>query len=311
MNNNAIRIFFWILLTMAAICIMTACKKDEDPQPPEIRLIFDHGFTKDGDTLEIGRPIRFKVEADGPDANLTNFTVKKLYNGTNKTVLDSGLNSAGFSKTFTFYQSVEDMVEWQLGVMDRNRNEAFVSINVYKDPNSQFGGIYEFTNIRMGYQLNNSYGHFFLPLMNKVYFGDSASLYQDKVDILVYFNYREDLGVLQPSPTFSSPGEEVSGIGELYDDYYPFLKDWTIRNYTKYDIRAVNGITPELYNNAHHDSLLIVSYDDVWGKKKYKWAYPGTFIPIQTAAGKKGIIRVDQADNDEAGTITFSLKIQM
>ena len=180
-----------------------------------------------------------------------------------------------------------------------------------KDPNSQFGGILEFSNIKLGYQDNTQFGHFFLPKLAKVYFGDSAALFQDKVDIAVYFNYREDFGQLKPSPTFSSPGEEISATGEMYDLYYPFLKNWNVRNYTKYDIRALNGITSELYNNAHNDSLLIVSYDDVWGKRKYKWAVAGTFIPFQTADGKKGIIRVDNADFSEQGTITFSMKIQM
>jgi hypothetical protein len=310
MNMNARRIYLKLMIILFSI-ILLHCKRDEDSQPPAIRLIFDAGFTENGDTLETGRPIRFKVEAEGTDVNITNFTVKKLFNGITKTVLDSGMNSNGFSQVFTFFQSIEERVEWKLSVLDRNRNEASVSIVVYKDPDSQFGGIYEFSNIRMGYQLNNSYGHFFLPVMNRVFFEDSASMFQDQVDILVYFNYREDLGVLKPSPTFSSPGEESSASGELYDEYYPSLLDWTIRNYTKYDIRAVNGITPELFENAHNDSLLIVSYDDVWGKKKYKWANSGTFIPIQTASGKKGIIRVDQADHTETGTITFSLKLQM
>lgn len=312
MNEKATRRFSFIICLLVFIVIITIqCKREDDSKPPIIRLIFDPGFTCDGDTIAIGNPIRFKIEAEGVDANLTNFTVKKLYNGTTKTVLDSGLNSAGFNTSLTFYQGVEEMVVWQLAVMDRNRKESFVSITIHKDPDSQFGGIYEFENIRMGYQLNTTYGHFFLPVMNKVFFGDSASLYQDKVDILVYFNFREDLGVLKPSPTFSSPGEETSASGELYEDYYPFLKDWNVRNYTKYDIRASNGITEELFENCHNDSLLIVSYDDVWGKKKYKWAYPGTFIPIQTSTGKKGIIKVIEAEETEYGSITFSLKIQM
>ncbi len=308
-TTRRFRSVFGLLILFVIITIQ--CKREDDPQPPQIRLVFESGFALDGDTLEIGKPIRFKVEAEGVDANLTNFTVKKLYNGTTKTVLDSGLNSAGFNTSLTFYQGVEESVVWQLSVMDRNRMESFVSITIYKDPASQFGGIYEFENIRMGYQLNTLYGHFFLPLMNKVYFEDSASMYQDQVDILVYFNYREDLGVLKPSPTFSSPGEETSANGELYDDYYPFLKNWNVRNYTKYDIRASNGITEELFENCHHDSLLIVSYDDVWGKKKYKWAYPGTFIPIQTSTGKKGIIKVLEAEETESGSIAFSLKIQI
>ncbi|HOY30353.1 MAG TPA: hypothetical protein PKW80_00595 [Bacteroidales bacterium] len=300
-----------ITLCIVATLCFYGCKKKTDPLPPTISLIFESGCNHDGDTLAIGQPIRFKVQANGPDANLTNFTVKKYYNGNMKTVLDSGLNSAGFVTGLTYYQNVEDQVEWTFAVMDRNRNEATVSLTIIKDPNSQFGGIYEFSNIRMGYQLNNSYGHYFLPLLNKVYFDDSASLHQDKVDFLTYFNWKDDNGVLLPSPTFSSPGEETTATGDLYDIYYPGLVNWTTRNYTKYDISVHSGLNATAFNNAHNDSLLIVTYDDVWGKKKYKWATSGTLIPFMTAAGKKGMIYVHQADLDTTGSVLFSMKIQM
>lgn len=287
------------------------CKPDPEQKPPTISLIFDNGFTSNGDTLEIGKPLRFKVKVEGIDANITNFTIKKLYSGTTKTVLDSGLNSSGFTTSLTFYQGVEDRVEWQFSVMDRDRYEAKTSIVLYKDPNSQFGGIYEYENIRLGYQTNSTYGHFFLPSMNQVFFEDTASMNQSAVDVLVYFNYSEDNGILLPSPTFSSPGEDANCVGLLYDEYYPFICAWSTKNYTKWDIRADNGVTEQLYSNAHNDSLLIVSYDDVWGKKKYKWAVAGTIIPFQTAAGKKGIVKVNDADTIDGGSINFSMKIQM
>jgi hypothetical protein len=302
---------YHVLISLLFVAfIFLQCKQD-DVSKPEIRLIFDEGFTLDGDTLEIGRPIRFRVEVVGEGANITNFTVKKHFGNEVKTVLDSGLNSIGFVKDFVFYQGIEDRVEWRLSVMDRNRNEESVAINLYKDANSTFGGIAVYQAIRLGYQSSLLHGHFFLPGLGQVFFEDTASMHQDLTDILVYFNHSEDQGVLKPSPTFSSPGEESSGTGMLYNEYYPFLKGWTIRNYTKWDIRAVNGITAEAYHNAHHDSLLIVSYDDVWGKKKYKWAMPGLFIPFQTSAGKRGIIHVIEADTVPNGSIRFSMKIQL
>lgn len=307
-NSNG----FLSLIILCLLAVSTIrCKTEDDQKPPTIRLIAESDCVQDGDTLAIGNAIRFRVEAIGTDASITNFTVKKVYDGTVKTVLDSGLNSSGFVKSFIFYQGIEESVVWQLTVMDRNRKEASVSLLIIKDPNSQFGGIVEFPNLRLGYQENTSFGSFFLPALQKIMFGDSAALFQDKVDMLVYFNFRDDNGVLLPSPTFSSPGEETSCTGELYTDYFPFLCNWSIRNYTKYDIRAVNGITSELFNKAHNDSLLIVSYDDVWGKKKYKWANPGTFIPFQTAAGKKGIINVIEADTTETGSILCSIKMQL
>ena len=310
-NKTQIQLTLLFFITVIAISLYS-CKKEKDEViMPTISLVFDSGTTQNGDTVEIGKSLFFKVVVTAPDINITNFTIKKLTDTSTKTVLDSGLNSGSFSSQHIYYQSIEDVATWTFTVMDRERNTASTSIKIYKDPNSQFGGIIEYTEITLGYQLNTTNGHFFLPSTGNVYFSDSAALYQELVDVLTYFNYREDNGVNLPSPTFSSPGEETSATGELYDTYYTFLPDWTTRNYTKYDIRVVNGVTDELFQNAHNDSLLIVSYDDVYGKKKYKWAIAGTFIPFQTAAGKRGIIKVLEADFAETGIIKFSMKIQI
>lgn len=305
-----IKIQYLIIIGLFAV-IFNSCKPEQDSIPPTIQLIFEENSTQDGEVVAIGHPLNFKIEATGIDANITNFTIKKVHKGIERTVLDSGLNSAGFVVNKTFYQGVEDEVEWVFTVMDRERKSASTSISIIKDPDSQFGGIHYFPNITLGYQNNTEIGHFLNPLTGEIFRTDSAKLFQELIDILVYFNYSAQFGVLQPSPTFSSPGEDPNGNAEMYDDFYPSLLEWNTRNYTKWDIRADNGVTEELFYNAQNDSLLIVSYDNVWGKKKYKWSYEGLFIPFETAAGKKGIIRVLEADFDDTGTISFSMKIQM
>lgn len=304
-------VFTIIFVFLGFLGLFNSCKPDPEPLKPTIELIFDGDVTQDGDIVAIGGELKFHIIVEGPEANITNFTIKKVYDGITKTIMDSGLNSAGFDLNKTFYQSVEDEVVWTFAVQDRNLNKSEVSMTIYKDPDSQFGGILEFPSITLGYQENSSIENFFLPFLDETYFQDSASLFQDMVDVLVYFNYREDNGVELPSPTFSSPGEETAANTELYTEYYPFLVDWTTRNYTKYDIRADNGVSAEDFEAAHNDSLLIVSYDDVWGKKKYKWANAGIIIPFQTASGKKGIIKVIDAEHSETGKITFSMKIQL
>ncbi len=291
--------------------MFSSCKGEPDPLMPEISLIFEDGLTNDGDTALVGAQLKFKIVVNGPEANITNFTVKKEVNGTLKTVMDSGLNSAGFTLNKTFYQSVEDEAIWVFAIQDRNKNIAQVSLKIYKDPNSEFGGIIEYPEIILGYQDNADMPHFFLPSTGDSYSQDSASLFQALVDVLVYFNYREDNGVLLPSPTFSSPAEEESATGDLYDLYYTYLSGWTTRNYTMWDIRADNGVSADDFENAHNDSLLIVSFDDVWGKKKYKWANEGVIIPFMTADGKKGIVKVFDSENSEDGTISFAMKIQL
>jgi hypothetical protein len=310
-NVSSRNLIVLIFCFFTLVFTFNSCKPEPEPLKPTIELIFDGDVTQDGDTVAIGAPLKFRIVVEGQEANITNFTIKKVYDGTTKTVMDSGLNSAGFTLDKTFYQSVEDEVVWTFAVQDRNLNKAEVTMKIYKDPNSQFGGILEYPSITLGYQQNQTIEHFFLPSIGEIYFQDSATLFQDIVDILVYFNYREDNGVELPSPTFSSPGEELAANTELYTEYYPFIVDWTTRNYTKYDIRAENGVSPEDFDAAHNDSLLIVSYDDVWGKKKYKWANAGIIIPFQTASGKKGLIKVLDAEHAETGKITFSLKIQL
>lgn len=303
---------YWILcLIISSIILFCSCEDEEIYVPPTISIIFEENSTEDGDIVAIGHPLRFKIEASGKDANITNFTIKMHFNGNVQTVMDSGLNSPGFVVNKTFYQGIEDEVEWVFTVMDRNRNKAETSLTVLKDPDSQFGAILHYPLVVMGYQKNEQYGHFFIPSTGEVLCEDTATLLQEFVDVIVYFNYSINFGVMEPSPTFSSPGEDPNASAEVYQDFYPFLVNWHTRNYTKWDIRADNGVTNEAFQNAQNDSLLIVSYNNVWGKKKYKWAYPGLFIPFETAKGKKGIIKVLEADFDEEGIIKFEMKIQI
>ncbi|HBS88810.1 MAG: hypothetical protein A2W91_03950 [Bacteroidetes bacterium GWF2_38_335] len=302
--------FRLIIISLIAVSI-SSCKKEKENLPPVIQIVAVSGNTVNGDTIAIGHPIKFRIKAEGIDANITNFTVKITSEGETRTLVDSGLNSEGFVLDKTFFQGIEDDATWTFQVMDRNRLTASISLKLFKDPNSTFGGIIEFPEITMGYQNNTEFGHFFLNELSKIYFQDSATLFQNQVNFLVYFNFRADDGPELPSPTFSSPGEDASFYGELYTDYYTYIPDWSTWNYTKYDIRADNGVSAVDFVSAHNDSLLIVSYDNVWGKKKYKWAMPGTIIPFQTAGGKLGLIRVLEADTVDTGKIKFAMKIQL
>ena len=137
--KHSIFIIFGIFIMIAFV--QTGCKPEEEAEPPVINLIIEDDCTNGGDTVEIGHALRFKISASGTDANITNFLIEKHYGDTKKTVVDSGLNSAGFTVNQVFYQGVEDEVDWTFTVMDRNRKSASVSLKVYKDPNSQYGGI--------------------------------------------------------------------------------------------------------------------------------------------------------------------------
>lgn len=293
---------FTLILIFTSILI--SCKKEDEALPPAIQLLAGTQYTQNQTIHPIGGRLYFGVAATGTSANITNFVVKKMTpSGATTVVLDSGMNSTGFSVNETFYQSIEDTAQWIFQVMDKNRQFATTSLTLYKDPNSTWGGIYEYPEITMGYQDNPEIGHFLDPLSGIVYTTDSAGLFPDAIDIAVYYFVDDNL----PSPTFSSPGEDGGGILA----YYPEIANWSAKRYTKYDISVDgNPIPVEAFNACHNDSLLILSYDDVWGKRKFKWSDPGDVIPFLTAGGKKGLIHVISADADATGSITFALKIQ-
>lgn len=297
----------FLILNIAGIMLMVACNKEEEKIPPTINFKTGTEFTADNAIAMVGAKLRFGIQARANSANITNFTVRKfLVDGTSITVMDTGTNSESLDIEKTFYQSVEDEVEWTFTVMDKNRMSSHISLTVLKDPNSQFGGIFYYPSLKMGFQNNTEYGHFLDPFTGKAYFGDSATLLQNSIHFLVYFF--EDNN--EPSPTFSSSGEMDNSSTEALS-YYPEISTWQVRNYTLWDISVEDDPIPvDAFDEAFNDSLLIVSYDEVWGKKKFKWVQPNQVIPFKTADGKFGLVKVIDPGNSDTGIMEFALKIQ-
>jgi len=296
--------YLQILILFLILLIGTSCKKDKENAPPSVSLMAGIDYTPSNTVVRVGGKLHFGITASGKDANITNLVIKKIMpDGTVKVVLDSGMNTTGFTINETFYQSIEDTANWTFQLMDKNRMFATTALTIYKDPNSSWGGIFEFSKITMGYQDNTTYGQFLIPSTGKVLKADSASLDPSVIDIVTYY-FVDDIG---PSPTFSSPGEDGGGVLA----YYPLISNWAVKNYTKYDISVDSDPVPtDAFDACHNDSLLMLAYDPLWGKKKFKWSNPGDIIPFMTSKGKKGLIKVLNADYDVTGKIEFYLKIQ-
>lgn len=300
-----------IWLSLIAIYFLIGCKKKSDDNlPPAINFKTGSIYTKNNDTIAVGHKLYFGIQARGTSENITNFTVKKtLENGTVVTVMDTGLNAISIDLNKIFYQNVENKATWTFTVMDRNRMTAQISLVVYKDPNSAYGGIFYYPSIKLGYQNNTTYGHFLNPTTGTVYMADSATTHNNVVDILTYFIISNNL----PSPVLSSPGEMDNSSTEA-QLYYPYIANWQPRNYTLWDISLDNGnyapLTATDFNEAQNDSLIIVSYHPVWGKKKFRWATAGKIIPFLTAGGKMGLIHVIRADSVDTGIMEIAVKIQ-
>jgi hypothetical protein len=224
-------------------------------------------------------------------------------------MMDTGMYNSNLNLNLIFYQNVETQATWVFTVMDKNRMSSSISMVIYKDPNSTYGGIYYFPSITVGYQSNTMYGNFFDPYTGQVYSTDSATANQTKVNMLFYY----ELTNTPPCPVLSSPGEMDNGSLDA-ETYYPCIANWTTRNYTAWDISYDNGtntpLTPSDFNAAENDSLLIVSYHPVWGKMKFRYAYAGKIVPFQTTTGKFGLIYIIRADSSATGIMQLAVKIQ-
>ena len=294
----------WVFLLLMSGMLSAGCSKDKTPATPAVSLRTGGVYTADGSVVRTGGAIHFGISARPGDVNITNLVIKKVMpNGTITVVLDSGMNSGGFSVDETYYQNIEDTARWVFQIMDRNRLMVSTSMVIYKDPNSSWGGIFEYPLLKLGYQNNNDLGHFLCCASGRIFKTDSAGLVSDSIDIATFYTVEDNL----PSPNFSSPGESGGGILT----YYPAISSWTSKNYTKWDISLDGSPIPvTTFDACHNDSILITSYNDVWGKRKFKWSNPGDVIPFFTARGKKGLIKVIAADEVPEGTITFSMKVQ-
>lgn len=302
-----------VLSILVLTAVIFACKKDDETKlPPTISIKTSEEYTPNGAIVEVGRKLTFGIKASGSSENITNFTIsKRLNNGLTTPVFDTALYNMNIDIDKIFYQNVEDTVTWIFKVMDRNRMTAYASLVVYKDPNSQFGGIHYYPLIILGYQDNTVYNHFLNAQTGTVLSNVDADANPNLIDIMSY-QYLDSDGIL--TPAFSSPGE-MDNFSTYPQTFYPIITGWSVRNYTKWDISLDNGnnapLTASDFDSAQNDSLLIVSYHDIWGKKKFKYVTAGKIIPFMTSAGKKGLIKVLHADNvDGTGRLEFSMKIQ-
>jgi len=299
-----------IILIFATIILGIGCEKEKETTPPTISLETGNGFTQENEMVSIGSTIRFKIIANSPDEAITNIVIKYRVNEKEEVKLDSGLYANNLNFARTFWQDTKENAVWTIQVMSKDRKTASTNLSVTGDPNSTYGGINEYTNLKIGMQNCTTEGLWFNAKTGHTYPSDSGVLNQENVDFLCYFYHSLDNNINRPSPTLSSPGEDPNGAALLYDEFYPELLNWQTRNHTAWDIRADNGISMLKYTECHDDSLLLNSFDETWGKKKYKWLEAGLFIPFKTTQGKFGIVEIVTADTIANGVVTFNMKIQ-
>ena len=295
-----IQTFLFVLMLLVAF---SSCNNDVDTTtPPVLNLQLGGAYVSDNAVLAINDSISFGVHAEGISSNLTYFKVDVVSENGTVTIYDEGMNVKTYDATKTFFKGIPDEEKFVITVMDYNRNISTASFTVYRDTMSGFGPIYHFTNLVLGYQNNNTSGHFLDPNTGSVFDNATVSGHESDVDIVVYYYISSG----KPSPTLVCPAQSDAQI------QYPAIAGWTVKNTTLYDYHTTDYelISAAQFDACSNDSLLIAAYDPSNVNQKCKFALTGKVVPFMNAEGKKGLIKVVSADLADTGTMTIEIKIQ-
>ncbi len=279
------------------ICLITCwgCR-DTEQHIPTIYLKTGAPCTPDGATVAFNDDVVTGVVADGGGANITMLTVTVESETGKKTVLDSGTNIAVLDWTKAFPKGDGWNETWTFTVMNRDRQQASVSMHIYKDSSSAYGLITTYPSVILGCQSNTATRNFFDPVQGLYYFpAEVTTSIEPSIDIAFYYDASDSYTAFSPGCTSA----------ELY---YPCFTSWGTLNYTAWDIHTV--VSAASFDNATNDSLIVASYDEVYGKKKYKFLTVGGVVPFKTAAGKKGLVKIISTTGNETGTVECAIKIQ-
>ena len=290
------RRFFPFIVTFGfLLCLLLSCKRQAG-EIPVLSIRSGGQYTPDGSVVPVNGLMIFGIDADGMGSNITNFRITVADENRTYVVLDSGLNAERLNWVRSIPKGAGMNETWTFMVMNKARQRAEISLHISRDTSSGWGEILSFPMVIMGMQ-NNVLTRNFIDARNAdMYFPSEVSAAVEPfIDICGYYDPSDEY-------TLFSPGCSAS------ETYYPCFSSWAVRNYTAWDIHT--PVPAAAFDVAINDSLIIVSYDEAYGKKKYKFASPGLVIPFKTAAGKKGLVKVLQCSGNESGTIELSVKIQ-
>jgi hypothetical protein len=296
-------LYKFVLTFILLPLLFISCEKDEPVHKATLLLKTGALYTPNNAQVRLGGTIRIGVLASGSGAPVTYLQILRIIGNDTVVQVDRGIfTEEVFDEDFTFSKDVAPSEEWRILVMNADRQTAVESIIINRAEGSDWKPIKHFPSLELSFQ-DNPAGNWFLDVDNGViYTSSTVTAHEQDVDVVGYFYYTSGV----PSPSLTCPGY-TSAIA-----YYPEMQGWPVKNAVTYDyITSDNNlISPQQFDEVINDSLLVTGYkpDKVSGNCKF--AYTGKVIPFKTQTGKYGMIKVEQADEDSAGIMKLSIKIQ-
>jgi hypothetical protein len=280
------------ILGLAAICVVpffNSCSSDTNALGPSLELLSDAAVTTTPSST-----ITIEWRASAGDANLKTFTIAEgnspitgwdefeIPNAQNEAFESSAVVSIGAENT-TFTLTVTD----KDGLT--SSETVTVTVEASADP------INSYTAILMGGQDNLSIGSYLDADAGTVRLKAAAITNAATIDVVYYYGSTNHATLTAPDDATVN-----GGAGNL-----TLCTDFSVKNATRFGSSSVSSAD---FTAMTNDALLT----GITGLSASKMTAvaEGNIIAFQTAAGKKGLIKVASITTGAGGTITLDVKVQ-
>jgi hypothetical protein len=297
--------YLFLILFVTTSIFYTSCKKDDDtPEQKYFTFILNAGtgYISGDVTLNTGEQFKVGILANSATGQtLTRLLVTRIFNGKPDQVFDTTLTDIQINYDYHSITNNEVGVEtWQFTIYQSAGDSISHQFNITTE--TVAGPINTYDQVTLGAQIN-TIGHAFSSSDGSIYLLPNAKANSAKVDFLYYFSFDH-------FATLASPDDD--GAAHVYLDGGTYvspgpnaLLNWPIRNATR-----MKKITDTIdWDAIVDDTRLIELTQGAVASQEFELD-KANYVAFITAAGKKGLIRVNGIFQEDDGTIDLSVKIQ-
>ncbi|MDZ4756571.1 MAG: hypothetical protein SGJ10_00345 [Bacteroidota bacterium] len=295
------------ILSFAAIAfigtaLFSGCKKT-DTVEPTIAFLPDASAATKGP----GEIVTFTVVLNSdPDAKLDKLDITRQYGSTAATNFKSE-SLTGTSQNYAFVDTIPfgiATIKYSFTVTDNKSKTATKDFTITVSTPSTWGTI----TSTPGFIMNNAFsldGQFWGTALTTASV-DIAAAKQNAGKIDFVFGHR---AAANGGAFLAAPNSADAKV--IYDNTGAYkLSTWSILNKTLFKLTT---LTPLQFGQCNNDSMILAQTAVGVNNDSYKTALPNQVVAFITAAGKKGLIKINTVsgsyDTKMAGQLNFDIKL--
>ncbi len=294
------------ILAVAAIIgttLFTSCKKADTVEPTIT-------FIPDATTVTKGpnEYVTFTVVLNSdPNAKLDKLNITRQYGSTAATTFKSE-NLTGTTQNYAFLDSTPvsgiTSVKYTFTVTDNKSKIASKDFTVTVVIPTTYGTITSTKNFIMNNQWENSGGQFWGVALSSASV-DIVAAKADAAKIDFIFGHRP---AVEGGPYLAGPNS-VDAKATYDNTGTNKLSTWSVLNKTLFKL---TNLTPIDFAKCNNDSMIQLQTASGVNNESYKTVLPNQVVAFITAAGKKGLIKINSVTGSQdlktAGQLSFDYK---